>query len=382
MATISHPHPVATTQQPRFSLGRAVLWILSAVGVFTIVWRLMYGMGGVSNMSNSVSWGFWIGEKLTGVFSGGAAFTLCAAIYIFGKEEFHKLVRPAVLTGLLCYITFILLLFFDLGRPERIWHLIIYWNIHSPLFEVGWCVMLYTTVLIFEFIPVIFEKFGWAKAVHALHKVTLPLMILGVLLSTLHQSSLGSLMLAEVGKVHPLWYTPLIPPFFFITAISGGISFLILVETLRSHYYKQPFELGILSRLAKVVPWVLGLYLVAKFADLAYAGELGLLFTSGLHSVLWWTDLALSAVIPCVLFAIPKVRTSAKGLRWAALLVFLGTSLMRFNVSLISWKRPEGTHYVPHWMEIGMGVGIVAIMILVYDFIVRFFPVHPAEHEH
>lgn len=380
MATISHPHPVAAAPS-RFSLGRAVLWILALVGVFTIAMRLVYGLGGISNMTNTVSWGFWIGHKLTGVFAGGAAFTLCAGVYIFGKEEFHKIVRPAVLTGLLCYIMFIIILFFDLGRPERIWHLIIYWNVHSPLFEVGMCVMVYTTVLLIEFLPVVFERFNWNKAGHALHSITLPLMILGVLLSTLHQSSLGSLMLAETGKVHPLWHTGWIPPMFFLTAITGGVSFLVLEETLRCHYYKQTFELGILSRLAKVVPWVLGLYLAVRFGEMAYAGELGLLFTSGHYSVLWWTDLVFSAVVPLVLYALPQVRNSAAGLRWAALITVLGTSLYRFNVSLIGWIRPEGTTYSPHWMEIGLSVGVVAIMILVYDFIVKNFPVF-ATSEH
>jgi Ni/Fe-hydrogenase subunit HybB-like protein len=379
MATISHPTHVAAT--PRFTLGRAVLWILAVMGVAIIAMRLMYGIGGISNMSNPVPWGFWIGHKLTGVFTGGAAFTLCAAIYIFGKEQFHKLIRPAVLTGLLCYIMFIVLLLFDLGRPERIWHLIIYWNIHSPLFEVGWCVMIYTTVLLFEFLPVVFERFAWTKAIHAMHKITLPLMILGVLLSTLHQSSLGSLMLAEYGKVHPLWYTGFIPPFFFVTAISGGISFLILEEWLRCHYYDQPFELGLLSKLAKVVPWVLALFLSARLIDVYVGGELGLLFTSGKYSWMWWSDLIIGTVIPMVLFFIPSVRNSRKGLITASMFVCLGTMLYRFNVSLTGWIRPEGTVYTPHWMELGMSVGVVAMMILVYDFIVRNFPVF-ATSEH
>lgn len=374
MASITHQNQVATS--PRFSMGRAILWVLALLGAVTIIMRLMYGLGGISHMSNAVSWGFWIGHKLTGVFAGGAAFTLCAAVYIFGYEKYRPLLRPAILTGLLCYIMFIILLFFDLGRPERIWHLMIYWNVHSPLFEVGWCVMIYTSVLIVEFLPILFEKFHWHKAIHALHKITLPLMVLGVLLSTLHQSSLGSLMLAEVGKVHPLWHTWLIPPFFFVTAISGGISFLILEETLRCHIYKQPFRLDILSRFSKVVPWVLGLYLVVRFGDLAFSGELGLLFTSGINSVMFWVDVLLSAAIPMVLFAIPSIRNSAAGLLWSALTVFIGTMIYRFNVSLTGWARPEGTHYFPHWAEIGMSVGVVAMVLLAYDFIVRNFNVH------
>jgi Ni/Fe-hydrogenase subunit HybB-like protein len=199
---------------------RAVLVVLLALGLYATYVRFTQGLGAATNLSDQFPWGLWIGFAiLCGVGLAAGGFTLCAIVYIFNIKEFKPIVRPAVLTAFLGYLLVIFALMFDLGRPDRIWYALIMWNPHSVMFEVAWCVMLYTTVLALEFSPVLFEGLGWMKAVRVMRAITIPLVIIGVILSTLHQSSLGSLYLIVPEKLPPLWYSSLLPVFFFLSAL-------------------------------------------------------------------------------------------------------------------------------------------------------------------
>jgi len=202
--------------------------------------RYVYGIGAISDLSNSYPWGFWISFDLfTGVAIGSGAFVMAAIVYIFELKEFRPLVRPAVLTGFLGYIMVVVALLVDLGHPERIWYMMIHWNHTSVLLEIGICVMSYLTVLAIEFAPVVFEGLKWQRAAHFLHRFIMPFVILGVVLSTLHQSSLGSLLLIQPAKLYPLWWTPILPILFFVSAVAIGMAMIIFEASVSARYFHR-----------------------------------------------------------------------------------------------------------------------------------------------
>jgi Ni/Fe-hydrogenase subunit HybB-like protein len=323
----------------------------------------------------------WISfDLLCGVALAAGAFTVAATVYILNLREFRPLLRPAILTGFLGYLMVVVALLVDLGRPERIWHLIIYWNPHSVMFEVGWCVMLYTTVLALEFSPLLFERLHWSGPLRVIHVLTMPLVILGVVLSTLHQSSLGSLFLIVPEKLHPLWYTPLLPLFFFLSAVAVGLSMVIVESSISSRAFGRGMEVHLLGHLARAIPWILGLLLVLKIGDLIAAGELGLLFEGSLTSGLFWLELVGGVLLPLVLFALATIRQSSTGLLVGALLVVGGVVLNRFDVSLVGLGRPAGSGYFPHWMEFAITVGIVSAGILAFGLAAKYLPLFSDEH--
>jgi Ni/Fe-hydrogenase subunit HybB-like protein len=366
----------------RLSPTRVVLWALLLVGAVVAGLRYVYGLGSVSNMNNAYSFGLWISlDLLCGVALAAGAFTTCAAVHILGLKQFKPLIRPAVLTGFLGYVMVVVALLVDLGRPERIWQMIIYWNPESPLFEVGLCVMTYTTVLFFEFSPVLWEWLGWKRIERAIHSISIFFIILGVVLSTAHQSSLGSLFLVMADKVNPLWHSPIMPLQFFTSAATVGLAMVIFESTISAHAYGRKQETALLGGLAKAIPWMLGLYLTLKIGDLAFAGELGLPFQPGRLTAFWWIEITFGVVVPLILFALPAVRRSQKWLFTSALLVILGLVFNRFNVGLLSWKRPVGSWYVPSWMEFAVSFGVIAAGVLVYDWVARHLALFSEEHE-
>ena len=361
--------------KPRLSPSWLILGALTVLGIVVALIRYANGLGAISNLSDVYPWGLWISfDILCGVALAAGAFTIAATVYIFDLKAFRPLLRPAILTGFLGYLMVIVALLVDLGRPERIWHLIVYWNPHSVMFEVGWCVMLYTLVLALEFSPLVFERFGLKTPLRVIHAMTFPLVIAGVVLSTLHQSSLGSLFLIMPEKLHPLWHTPLLPLFFFLSAVAVGLAMVIVESSISSRAFRRGLELDLLSRLAGAIPWVLGLYLILKLGDLAVVGELGLLFEGSLLSGLFWLELLGGVVLPLVLFALPAVRQSRTGLLVGALLVVAGVVLNRFDVSLVGLARPAGSGYFPHWMEFAITLGIVSAGVLAFGLVARHLP--------
>jgi Ni/Fe-hydrogenase subunit HybB-like protein len=358
------------------------LWILVAVAVIGMaVWvtRFALGLGRATNLSDSYPWGLWIGfDVVSGVALAAGGFVVAATVYIFNLKKYHPLVRPALLTGFLGYLLVILALLADLAKPHHIWHPIIYWNFHSVLFEVGWCVMLYTTVIALEFSPVVFERFGWQVPLRIIRAIQIPLVIIGVILSTLHQSSLGSLFLLLRYRLHPLWYSSLLPLFFFISAVAVGLAMVILESVLSAKALRRPLERDLLSGLASAVPYVLGIYFVLKMVELLVTGEFGLMFEGSVRSNLFLVEMVVGVLLPAVLFAIPKVRQSVAGLFWGALLIVGGLILNRLDVSVIGQMVPTGS-YFPHWMEFAVTIGLLASGVVAYTLITHYFPVFKEE---
>jgi len=369
-------------------IGTIILAILVAIGLTVGIIRFVQGLGATTNLTDFYPWGLWLGfDVVSGVALGSGAFTMAAIVYIFNLKKYRPILRPAILTGFIGYLLVIMGLLADLGRPYRIWHVMIHWNLHSVLFEVGWCVILYTTVMALELLPIVFERFNKQDSMPAqvIHIVTIPLVIVGVTLSTMHQNSLGSLFLIMPDKLHPLWYSPLLPVFFYVSAIGLGLAMVILESSLSARAFKRGLEINILSSLAKAIPYVLGLYLVLKLGDLILAGDFGLLFEGSLRSNLFLLELAIQVIVPIVLFSLPKVRKSPAGLLWSSALVVVGTILNRINVVLVGPRVPTGiAHlpqptYFPNWMEFAVTIGLVSGGVLLFALASRFLPIFPEE---
>jgi Ni/Fe-hydrogenase subunit HybB-like protein len=370
-----------------------VLITLMAIAFVVAMMRYAYGIGAISDLSYSYPWGFWISFDLfTGVVISSGGFLMAGTVYILRIKEFEPLLRPSVLTALLGYIMVAVALLVDLGQPLRIWYMMIHWNHTSVLLEIGICVMSYLTVLAIEFAPVVLERFPKLhKVAHLIHKFIMPFVILGVVLSTLHQSSLGSLLLIQPTKLHPLWWTPILPILFFVSAISVGLSMIILESSLSSRYFKRGLETHLLEKLAKALPIALAVYGLLKFGELAVAGDLRYLFTSGAMSILFWAEILIGVFAPMAWFSIKKNRTSSNGLLIGAIITLLGLILNRFNVSWFAVKHPDPLFYMPTFMgnvyyfptlpEVAVSIGIFSAGIMAFGLLAKYFPVFEAEHE-
>jgi Ni/Fe-hydrogenase subunit HybB-like protein len=364
------------------------MWIMIALitaGVISAMTRFAFGISAVSDLSNAYPWGFWISFDLyCGVALGAGAFTIVAIVEVFDLKEFKPLVRPSVLTGMLGYIMVVIALLVDLGQPLRIWHMIVYQNHTSILLEVGICVMLYTTILLIEFSPVVFEGLKRHKIAHTIHKYSFPFVILGVVLSTLHQSSLGSLLIIEPYKLHPLWWTPILPVLFFVSAVNVGLGMIIVESSLSTRAFSKGLETHLLKKLAVVDVYVLAVYLALKFGELAWAGELHLLFTSGLMSVLFWGEIIIGALIPIALFSQRAIRQNPGGVFIGGVFVVLGLILNRFNASWFGIMHADPLTYIPTFMsnvdyfptlpEIAVSIGIVSAGVLAFNLAAKYLP--------
>ena len=380
------------TIHPRLRIGWLAATLLALMGIAFIIamLRYIYGIVAISDLSYAYPWGFWISFDLfTGVAISSGGFLMAGTVYILQKKEFEPLLRPSILTAFLGYLMVAVALLVDLGHPERIWYMMIHWNHTSVLLEIGICVMSYLTVLAIEFAPVVFEGLKWKKWAHFIHRFIMPFVILGVVLSTLHQSSLGSLLLIQPTKLHPLWWTPFLPVMFFTSAISIGLAMIIFESSLSSRYFQRGLESHLLEKLAKAIPVVLAVYALLKFVELAWAGDLKYLFASGWMSLLFWAEITIGIVIPALLLTSKRVRQNPNALLACAVILLLGMILNRFNVSWFAVEHPDPLFYLPSFMsnvryfptlpEVLVSVGIFSAGILAFGLAAKYFPVF--EHE-
>jgi len=264
---------------------------------------------------------------------------------------------------------------YDLGKPWNIWHPIIMWNPRSPMFEVGWCVMLYLTVLSLELSGIVFEKLGWKKAIAVQHAATVPLVIAGAIISTLHQSSLGSFYLITPGKLHPLWYTPLLPWMFYFSAIAAGLAMMIVESRLSSRAFGKGLEMPLLQSLAKGLVVALAFYATVRLADMARLGVLGEIFAGSREARFFQLEMAIGVILPIVLLVMPAVRRNSERLFRASVLVVAGLVVNRLNVSLTGFEGTQGGHYVPTVAEGIISLMLVGIGMAVFGLAVRYLPI-------
>ena len=367
----------------KFTFWKLVFLFIMAAALYATVVRYTQGLGPSTHLSDKFPWGIWIGfDVLCGVMLAAGGFTLTAAVHILNIKRLQPIVRPTVLTAFLGYLLVCVALMYDLGKPYNIWHPLIMRNPHSVMFEVAYCVMLYTTVLALEFSPIVLERFNLQKPLKVLHAVLIPLVICGVILSTLHQSSLGSLYLIVPEKLHPFWYSPLLPVFFFLSAIAVGLAMTIFESSMSSKHFGRQLELPIIQELGRVLLVVLSIYGILRFEDLLHRGVLKLLFQPGYETYLFWVELALGLIVPLLLLSWKTMRTTAGGLYVIAVLVVLGFVTNRLNVSITGLEASAGVHYIPKWTELAVTGVIIAAGFALFALATKYLPIFPAAEEH
>jgi Ni/Fe-hydrogenase subunit HybB-like protein len=366
-------------------IGKLTIWkvvagLIILSGIVSAYVRITMGLGASTHLSDQFPWGLWIGfDILCGVGLAAGGFTLAAIVYIFNIKRFEPIIRPTILTAFLGYLLVIVALLFDLGRPFQIWHAIIMWNHHSVMFEVAWCVMLYTTVLALEFSPMLFEKFRMNRTLRTFHKISIPLIILGVILSTLHQSSLGSLYLIVPEKLYGLWYTPYLPVFFYLSAIAVGCAMVILESFLSSRAFRKSLEMNLLTEMSRISIVVLAVYATMKIVDLKDRDVINLLFLPRTETYLYWAEITIGVLLPIVLFSFRKVRENQTGLFTGAILIILGFIMNRLNISITGMENWAGVSYFPSWMEISITVTIVTVGFIAFRLAAKHLPVFKHE---
>jgi Ni/Fe-hydrogenase subunit HybB-like protein len=366
---------------PKLTVWRAVLAVTLLFGLYATYLRIFYGLGGSTNLSDKFPWGLWIAfDVMCGVGLAAGGFTLVAIVHIFGIEQYKPVLRPAVLTAFLGYLLVVVGLIYDLGRPYNLWHPLVMWNPHSVMLEVEWCVTLYTTVLFLEFLPVVFEKFGLHRPMAWIHRISVPLMILGVLLSTLHQSSLGTLFLIVPEKLYPFWYTPILPLLFYVSAIAVGLAMTIFESWHSSRAFGRALELPLLASLARVLAVVLSVYLWIRFLDLTHRHVWDLMLRNRIETWLFALEIALM-LIPAVLLFQAPIRRSPGKLYACAVMVVFGFVANRLNVGTAGLEAGSGTHYIPKWSEIAVTLSIVGCGFAAFRIIAGYFPIFEA-HSH
>jgi len=367
----------------KLTFWKLVFLFIMASAVYATYVRFAKGLGPSTNLSDQFPWGIWIGfDVLCGVMLAAGGFTLTAAVHILNIKRLHPIVRPTILTAFLGYLLVTVALMFDLGKPYNIWHPLIMRNPHSVMFEVAYCVMLYTAVLSLEFSPIVLERFNLQKPLKVVRAALIPLVIGGVILSTLHQSSLGTLYLIMPEKLHPFWYTPLLPVFFFLSAIAVGLAMTIFESSMSSKHFGQQLELPIIQELGRVLLVVLSVYGILRFEDLLHRGVLKLLFQPSYETYLFWLELVLALILPLILLAQKRIRTTAGGLYVIAVLVVLGFITNRLNVSITGLESSAGMHYIPKWTELAITAAIIAGGFALFGLAAKYLPIFSAAEPH
>ncbi|MCW8926618.1 MAG: Ni/Fe-hydrogenase cytochrome b subunit [Xanthomonadales bacterium] len=352
----------------------SALWIL--------IRRFSEGLGAVAGINDAAPWGLWIGgDVFAGVALAAGGFVIAATVHIFRIDRFKPILRPTVLTAFLGYMLVAVALFIDIGRPLNWWHPLVMWQHHSVMFEVTWCVILYSTVLAIESSPPLLERLGLTKLLKLVKVTTIPVVIAGVILSSMHQSSLGSLYLIVPGKLYPLWYSPLIPAFFLISAVAAGMCVVIVESFFSAKILHRGLETPLLADLGRAAAVVLYLYLIVKFADLAVRGHLDLILVPNLQSRLFLLEMVGGAVLPAIMLSFRGFRNEPNGLLAASLLVMMGVVLNRINVCWIGMDVGDQLHYLPTWMEIAVSLAFITGGTIVFLLAVHYLPIFPATED-
>lgn len=393
--------PVATKF---FTPGMKVLIAVMVGGIGCGLYRMVMGLASVTNLNDQYPMGLWIGiDVATGVALAAGGFTTSALVYVFHREHFHAIIRPALLTAMLGYTFVGIGLTFDLGRWYNIWHPSMpwMWQANSVLFEVAMCVMIYLTILYIEFLPIVCERFigrvhlpgklarlnepvdiGLRLASHFLGKVMFLFVIAGVVLSCLHQSSLGTLMVIAPYKLHPLYYSQLLPIFFLTSAIGVGFPVAILESILASRSFNRKPEMHVLTPLAGMIPYLIGVYITFRLGDMLYRGSYVYLFEASAACTMFWIEFGLLTIVPCCMFLSADIRRSPSGLFIAAVMYIAGIVLNRCTVFFIAYKPPYAEEaYFPAVGEFALTIGLVAAIVFVYRAVVTLLPVLPVVEE-
>jgi Ni/Fe-hydrogenase subunit HybB-like protein len=371
-------------KRPVITLPFMVLGVIALIGTYYLAQRFIHGMGIVTNLNGGYAWGVWVVyDVVVGTALACGGYALAITVYVMNKGQYHPLMRPALLASLLGYGLGGIGAMIDMGRYWQFYNIFTPWhmNFNSVMLEVGLCVATYILVLCIEFAPTLLEKIGAQGLIKALNKVLFLFIALGVLLPTMHQSSLGSMLIAMGWKVHPLWQTLHLQPLLAIlTALTMGFAVVVFEASFSAVGFRRPSETPLLAGLGKGIVGLISTYLVFRLGEILINGKLGLIFAGDLGSLMFLLETALF-VFPLVVLSSAKYRGHGPMLLWASVSMLFAGSLYRFNAFLITYDPGPGYSYFPSVPEIMVTAGMVALEIMVFLFVVKKFPVlHNAKH--
>jgi Ni/Fe-hydrogenase subunit HybB-like protein len=388
------PPETAQPNKSIFTPFNVITGIIILGGLIITVLRFTGGLGAVTNLDDNNPWGIWIGfDLLVGVALAAGGYVTSAACYIFGLKRYHSAVRPAILTAFLGYALVVMALHYDVGRPWRLpYPIFLSPGTTSLLYEVALCVFLYLTVLFIEYSPAVLEWLGAKRVRNLVVRLTLVLTIFGVILSTLHQSSLGALFMIAPSKLHPLWYSSYLPVFFFVSSIFAGLSMVILEGALAHRFLHDKMDETHLKESKTVA---LGFGKAASFVMMGYVAIklIGIAIDNNWHYLatgwgLWFLlELLGFVALPAFIYAVAAREQNLRLVRWCSVIAVLGIVLNRLNISLIAfnWHLPPAERYFPSWMEVAISVFVVTVGIVAYRFICTRMPIlyeHPDYQQH
>jgi len=376
----------------KLSFWKALFVLILIAGAYSTYLRFFKGLGASTNLSDEFPWGIWIGfDALCGIMLAAGGFTLMAFVYVLNLDKYKPIARAALITAFLGYLLEVFALMFDLGKPYNIWHPLIMWNPRSPMFLVGWCVMLYTTIMALEFAPLVFERLRpggprsagslMAKARRILRWITTPLVMLGVIVSVLHQSALGMLYLIVPGKLHPLWYTSMLPVLFFVSAIAAGIAMTIFESAMSARHFDHALEKPLVLGLGRALLVMLIIYAVLRLENPFDTGNYKFAFQGGREASLFWVEIALAIVIPITLLLMKTVRENPIALYVVSIVTVAGFMLNRLNVAVTGMERWAGVRYIPKWNEVSVTLMVISVGIVGFTLIIKYLRIfeHPAK---
>ena len=372
------------TRFPKITLWRAIVAIIFATGAYATYVRFALGFSQSTHLTDPQPWGLWVGlGTLCGVGLSAGGFALAAGVYLLGFERYRPVLRAAVLVSFLGYSSVIAGMIYELGLPWRIWHPIVMWNRHSVLFEVSWCVMLYTTVLALEFSPALVEKIPWAQAREFYLKwhreILLALVMAGTLLSSMHQSFLGALYLITKGKLYPLWYSPYITTEFYLSAIPAGLAVTIMALYLSVRSLNVRIDMTILSDVSRVIAPLLALWGLFRVVDLVTHDATPYLFLWREETLSFWLEILLLVVVPVVLLNRERIRNNPQALYRTCSLIVMGFMANRLNVSITGLQASSGVYYVPKWTEFAATLAVLTAAVLAFRCAVIYLDILPKQ---
>jgi Ni/Fe-hydrogenase subunit HybB-like protein len=369
------------TLTPAVTTAFAVAALILIVGAYATAVRFFRGLGASTALNDLAPWGLWIGfDVMSGVALAAGGFVIAATVHIFHLKKYEPLLRPAILTAFLGYLLVVTGLLYDLGQPWRIWHALIYWNPHSVLFEVAWCVMTYTAVLALEFAPLLFERLRMPRPRRILRAITIPLIILGITLSTMHQSSLGSMFLIFPEKLSALWYTPIIPVLFFTSAVAVGLAMVTVESLLSARFMRHEAHMDLLNGVGRATAVVLLIYAVIKLADVTGRMAWTTLTPFNWTDLTWLLELGLTVLLPAGLLLIPGVRASRGKLLAAQSLVVIGVIANRMNLAVPNLVAANHGSYFPAPMEFAITLALLTGGVVAFALAAKHLPVFETDH--
>lgn len=355
-----------------------VMVVLIIIGAAIAGYRMLFGLGAATNMNDGYPWAFWLGlDVLGGVAMAAGGFIIACAVYIFNWKKYYVIVRPAILTAFLGYLMAVAAIFLGIGHPFRLPNPMLMWQWHSVMWVVAMHVIFYTATLALEFSPMVLEKLGWHKTLKAVNKIMVGAVIFGVMLSTLHQASLGAVFLIAPSKMSPLWWSEVMPYHFLISAVAMGLSMVSFEAMLSKKFLHHSVDNEVFYGLARGCLIVLSFYLVVKLYQWFVHAGIGAAFNGTIEANMFLLEMLIGVIIPIVILSIKKYRTNVNIIFKVNIIVIAGVMLNRMNVCLFSMEQFnmwKGFSYTPSWMEFMVSLGIISLGVLLFKMSAKYLP--------